>query len=61
MAAYFFASPVDVDIKLDGEDDRRQVEIKGEKDKMVRCPIYFDGESVAGQVCASSLSSEHSR
>jgi vacuolar protein sorting-associated protein 26 len=50
MAAYFFASPVDVDIKLEGEEDRRQVEIKGDKDKTMRCPIYYDGESVAGQV-----------
>ena len=55
MAAYFFASPVDVDIKLDGEDNGRQVEVKGDKDKTMRCPIYFDGESVAGQVSARPL------
>ena len=51
MAAYFFASPVDVDIRLEGEDDRKKVEIKADKEKMVSCPIYYDGESVAGQVC----------
>lgn len=50
MAAFFFASPVDVDILVEGEDERKQVELKLEKEKTVRCPVYFDGESVAGQV-----------
>lgn len=50
MAAYFFASPVDVDIKLEGEEERKKVEIKAEKEKMVSCPVYYDGESVSGQV-----------
>jgi len=50
MAAYFFASPIDVDIKLDGEEARKFVDMKGEKDKVIACPVYFDGESVAGQV-----------
>ena len=50
MAAYFFASPVDVDIKLEGEDDRKKVEVKADKEKMISCPVYYDGESVAGQV-----------
>ena len=50
MAAYFFASPVDVDIRLEGEDDRKKVEIKADKEKMVSCPVYYDGESVTGQV-----------
>ena len=52
MAAYFFASPIDVDIKLEGEDVRKQVEMKVDKEKNVFCPVYYDGESVAGQVCA---------
>lgn len=53
MAAFFSgfgAQPVDVDIRLQGEDQRRQVEVKGEKDKKEMCPVYYDGESVAGQV-----------
>jgi hypothetical protein len=50
MAGYFFASPVDVDIKLDGEDSRKQVDIKGEKDRIISCPVYYDGDSIAGQV-----------
>ncbi|KAG6380205.1 vacuolar protein sorting-associated protein 26-domain-containing protein [Boletus reticuloceps] len=48
--AYFFASPVDVDIKLDGEELRKQVDMKGEKDKNIQCPVYYDGDSVGGQV-----------
>jgi vacuolar protein sorting-associated protein 26 len=51
MAAYFFASPIDVDIKLEGEDVRKQVDIKGEKDKITSCAVYYDGDSVTGQVC----------
>ncbi|KAJ7480100.1 vacuolar protein sorting-associated protein 26-domain-containing protein [Mycena galericulata] len=50
MAAYFFASPLDVDIKLEGEEQRKQVEMKGEKDKTISCPVYYDGDSVSGQV-----------
>jgi len=50
MAAYFFSSPVDVEVKLEDEEARKIVEIKGEKDAMIRCPVYYDGEGVAGQV-----------
>lgn len=48
--AYFFASPVDVDIKLEGEESRKQVETKTDKEKTVSCPVYYDGDSVSGQV-----------
>jgi vacuolar protein sorting-associated protein 26 len=48
--AYFFASAIDVDIKLEGEELRKQVEIKSEKDKNTTSPVYYDGDSVAGQV-----------
>ncbi|KAH7883003.1 vacuolar protein sorting-associated protein 26-domain-containing protein [Phlebopus sp. FC_14] len=48
--AYFFASPVDVDIKLEGEELRKQVDMKGEKDRVTSCPVYYDGDSVGGQV-----------
>lgn len=51
MSGYFFASPIDVDFKLDGEDVRKMVEIKGEKDKMISCPVYYDGDTLSGQVC----------
>ena len=50
MAAYFFASPIDIDVKLEGEDLRKQVELKGEKDKTSSCSVYYDGDSVTGQV-----------
>ncbi|EIW68717.1 vacuolar protein sorting 26 [Tremella mesenterica] len=52
MTSFFsFASqPVDVEIRLQGEDDRKQVEVKSEKEKKEMCPVYYDGESVVGQV-----------
>ena len=50
MAAYFFASPVDVDIKLEDEERRKQVEVKSDKEKVTRCPVYLDGDSIVGQV-----------
>ena len=57
MAAFFnfAAAPVEVEIKLQGEEDRKQVEVKGEKDKKEMCPVYYDGESVIGSVGISSL------
>lgn len=48
--AYFFASPVDVQVKLDGEELRKQMDMKGDKDKAIQCPVYYDGDSVNGQV-----------
>jgi len=50
MAGYFFASPIDVDVKLEGEDIRKQVDMKTEKEKTISCPVYYDGDSVGGQV-----------
>lgn len=50
-ASYFFASPIDVEVKLEGEELRKQIDMKLEKEKTVSCPVYYDGESVAGQVC----------
>lgn len=50
MAAYFFASPVDIDIRLEGEEVRKQVEIKLEKERKESCPVYYDGDSIVGQV-----------
>ena len=52
MASFFnFAGqPVEVEIKLTGEAERRQVEVKGDKEKKEMCPVYYDGESVVGQV-----------
>lgn len=54
MASFFgFASsPFDVDVRLENEEDRLQVEVKQDKDRKEKCPVYFDGESVRGQVRA---------
>ena len=46
----FAAQPVDVDIRLEREEDRRQVEVKVDKDRKEMCPVYYDGESVVGTV-----------
>lgn len=51
-AAFFFTSPIDVEIKLEGEELRKKVDVKSEKEKTVSCPVYYDGESVSGQVRA---------
>jgi len=52
MAAFFgFGGiPVDIEINLHGEEGRKQIEQKGEKDKKELCAVYLDGESVSGQV-----------
>jgi len=47
--AYLF--PVDIDIKLEGEEFRRQVEKRTERYTTVSCPVYNDMDSVEGQVC----------
>ncbi|KAF8501299.1 vacuolar protein sorting-associated protein 26 [Gautieria morchelliformis] len=49
MAAFFFASPVDIDVRLEGEEARKQVEIKLEKERKESCPVYYDGDSIVGQ------------
>ncbi|KIY73692.1 vacuolar protein sorting-associated protein 26 [Cylindrobasidium torrendii FP15055 ss-10] len=50
MASYLFGSSVDVDIRFEGEDARKHVDTKGEKEKPMSCPVYYDGESVTGTV-----------
>ncbi|KAK4057195.1 Vacuolar protein sorting-associated protein 26 [Microbotryomycetes sp. JL221] len=50
MTSFFsFSSPIDVDVRLQGQDDRQQVEVKLDKDRREKCPVYLDGESVRGQ------------
>ena len=43
---------LDADILLYGEDERKVVEVKGDKDRREMCPVYYDGEGVKGQVGA---------
>lgn len=59
MTSYFFASPIDVDIRLEGEDIRKQVDIKQEKEKVVSSPVFYDGDSVGGQVRLLHVSVPH--
>lgn len=54
----FTSAPVDVEVRFNGEDERKQVEVKGEKDRKEVCPVYYDGENVEGQVRCSSQSLE---
>jgi vacuolar protein sorting-associated protein 26 len=48
--SYFFSTPVDIDIVLDDGDDRTMVDMKTEKGRREKAPLYKDGESVKGAV-----------
>jgi hypothetical protein len=48
--AYFFSTPVDIDIVLEDGDDRQMVDMKTEKGRREKAPLYKDGESVKGAV-----------
>lgn len=49
--SYFFSTPVDIDILLeDDTDDRQMIDMKLEKNRRERAPLYMDGESVKGAV-----------
>lgn len=50
-----FSPGLDADILLYGEDERKIVEVKGEKEgRKETCPVYYDGESVKGQVSVAA-------
>lgn len=46
----FFKIPLDIEIRLDGEDARQHVEIKNSSNRLERLPVFKDGESVKGSV-----------
>ena len=48
--SYFFSTPVDIDIVLEDGDERAMVEMKTEKNRREKAPLYKDGESVKGSV-----------
>ncbi|KAK9739104.1 Vacuolar protein sorting-associated protein 26, partial [Basidiobolus ranarum] len=51
MASLFgLTPPGDIEITLDGEDQRKMVEAKVDKDRREKFPLYLDGESVSGKV-----------
>ncbi|CCG81557.1 putative Vacuolar protein sorting-associated protein 26 [Taphrina deformans PYCC 5710] len=50
MASLLFKAPLDIDIRLDGEDQRQLVDMKVGKDRKEKAPLYMDGESVKGTI-----------
>lgn len=48
--SYFFSTPVDIDIVLEDGDERQMVDMKTEKGRREKAPLYKDGESVKGAV-----------
>lgn len=48
--AFLFKSPVDLEIRFDGEDTRKQFEVKSAQGKKDKYPLYEDGESITGEV-----------
>lgn len=49
--SYFFSTPLDIDIRLEDNDDKRQmVDVKLDKNRKEKCPLYMDGETVKGAV-----------
>ena len=48
--SYFFSTPVDIDIVLEDSGDRPTVNMKLDKDRIEKAPLYEDGESVKGAV-----------
>ncbi|KND02232.1 retromer subunit PEP8 [Spizellomyces punctatus DAOM BR117] len=51
MASLFgLGSSADIEVVLNDEDKRKLVEVKVDKDKKAKYPLYFDGESVSGKV-----------
>ncbi|KAG0291222.1 Vacuolar protein sorting-associated protein 26B, partial [Dissophora globulifera] len=45
-----FSAPVDIQVAFNGEEDRKLVEVKVDKDRREKFPLYFDGESVSGKI-----------
>ena len=45
-----FGGNADIDIVLDGQDERRMAEIKDENGRKERLYLFYDGESVTGKV-----------
>ncbi|KAJ3120801.1 Vacuolar protein sorting-associated protein 26B [Nowakowskiella sp. JEL0407] len=51
MAGLFgLGSSADIEVVFAGEDLRKLIEVKVDKDKRAKFPLYFDGDSVAGKV-----------
>ncbi|KAK8049114.1 vacuolar protein sorting-associated protein 26-domain-containing protein [Apiospora phragmitis] len=48
--SYFFATPSDIDVVLEDADERSMVDVKLDKNRREKAPLYMDGESVKGAV-----------
>ena len=48
--SYFFSTPVDIDIVLEDTDEKAMVDMKLDKNRREKAPLYMDGESVKGAV-----------
>lgn len=48
--SYFFSTPVDIDIVLEDTDEKAMIDMKLEKNRREKAPLYMDGESVKGAV-----------
>ena len=48
--AFLFSTPVDIDIVLEDTDNRQMVDVKLDKNRRDKAPLYMDGESVKGTV-----------
>jgi vacuolar protein sorting-associated protein 26 len=50
MSFLSFSTPVDIDIVLEDADDRAMVDVKTDKNRREKVPLYMDGESVKGAI-----------
>ncbi|RKP05302.1 putative PEP8-vacuolar protein sorting/targeting protein [Thamnocephalis sphaerospora] len=50
MSFFGFGAQADVEVVLDGAEKRKYVEVKTEKDRREKVPLYLDGEPVSGKV-----------
>lgn len=50
MSSFFFSTPVDIDVVLEDGDDRQSVDVRLDKNRREKAPLYMDGESVRGSV-----------
>lgn len=48
--SYFFSTPVDIDVVLEDTDDRSMVDVKLDKNRREKAPLFMDGESVKGAI-----------
>ena len=46
----FWSTPLDIDIVLEDADERAMVDVKLDKNRSEKAPLYLDGESVKGAV-----------